>query len=217
MNINRLLKIARNFELLAIAEKEELPENSKDKKVILKNIEELTTYDARKKYAEKNFKHLSSGSSRIVYLTKDKTVVKLAKNDKGIAQNKAEVKNLKIKSKYLNDILDFAKNYSWVETPYLNKLTEKQFEKITGINFGDFGDSLRYALKSISGSKIEKPENYNEIAKSEIFKELRDFGKKCRLMAGDLAKISSYLVKDNHPVLIDAGLTKKIFDEFYDS
>lgn len=217
MNINKLLRFASMFQSLAAAEKEELPENSDNLKTILKNIEKLETYHARKKYAEKNLKHLSSGSSRIVYLTADKTIIKLAKNDKGIAQNKAE-SNPKMKSKYLNKILGSAKNHSWIETTFLKKITEKQFKKMTGIDFDDFGDSIRYGLRNVSSDKkVDEPENFKEVSESDIYKELKDVASKFKLMPGDIARISSWGTKDDHPVLIDAGLTKDIFEEFYES
>lgn len=216
MNVNKLLKFASMFYSIAKSESEKLPDNSKDLKTILKNLEELETYSSRKKYAEKNLKHLSSGSSRIVYLTPEKTVLKLAKNDKGIAQNKAEA-NPKKKSKYINKILSHAKHYEWIETSYLDKITEKQFKKMTDLDFDEFGDCVRYALRNISSSSIEKPESYDDISKTEIFKEIVEIGKKNNLMPGDLARISSFGQKDGHPVLIDAGLTKKIFEEFYES
>jgi hypothetical protein len=217
MNINKLLRFASMFESLAAAEKEELPENSKDLKTILKNLEKLETYHARKRYAEKNLKHLSSGSSRIVYLTPEKTILKLAKNDKGIAQNKAE-SNPKMKSKYLNKILGHAKNHAWIETSYLKKITEKQFEKMTGLDFDDFGEGIRYGLRDVSSNKeMKEPENFDEVSESEIYKEMKDIGKRFKLMPGDLARISSWGTKDDRPVLIDAGLTKEVFEEFYES
>ena len=217
MNVNKLLRFATMFQSMAAAEAEELPEDSDDLRTILKNIEKLETYHARKKYAERNLKHLSSGSSRIVYLTPEKTILKLAKNDRGIAQNKAE-SNPKMKSKFLNKILKYAKNHAWIETTFLKKITEKQFKKQTGIEFGDFGDAIRFGLKSISSSKgLEKPDNFDEFEECEIYKELKDIGERFKLMPGDIARISSWGTKDDHPVLIDAGLTKDVYEEFYES
>lgn len=213
MNANNILKLSQLFYSLA---SEKLPANSKDLKTILKNIEELDTYAARIKYAEKNLKRLSSGSSRIVYLTKDKTVIKLAKNDKGIAQNEAEA-NPKVKSKYLNKIIKHAKNNYWIETYYLNKITVKDFKEMTNLDFDDFGECIRYGLKGISDSSKKKPKSFNEISKSEIYKEVKKIGEKSRLMGGDLARISSWGEKDGHPVIVDSGLSKEVFSEFYDS
>lgn len=215
MNANKLLKLANFFHALATSE--ELPANSKDLKTILKNLEELENYNSRKEYAEKNLEHLSSGSSRIVYLTAGKTIVKLAKNDKGLAQNKAE-SNPEMKSKFLNEVISHAKNDSWMETHYLDKITTKDFEEMTGLNFDDFGESIRYGLKNVSGNTDkEKPENFDEVEKSEIYKEMKKIGEKFKLMPGDLARISSWGTKDGRPVLIDAGLTKDVFSEFYES
>jgi hypothetical protein len=215
MNINSLLRKAHLFYTLA-SDSEKLPENSKDLKTILKNIESLETYQARKKYAEKNLKHLSSGSSRIVYLSPDKTIIKLAKNDKGIAQNKAEG-NLKMKSKFLNEIIKQAKNHYWIETHYLDKITAKDFKEMTGLDFDDFDDSIRYGLRDVSGNTDkDKPESFDKVSKSEIYKEMKRIGEKFKLMPGDLARISSWGTKDGRPVLIDAGLTKEVFEDFYE-
>lgn len=214
MNSNKLLRFATMFYSLAVGE--ELPEDSDDLKTVLSNIEKLETYNARKKYAERNLKHLSSGSSRIVYLTPDKTIVKLAKNDKGIAQNEAE-SNPEMKSQYLNKILSRADNNAWLETCYLEKISEKDFEEMTGLDFEDFGESIRYGLRKVSDNKdIEKPKNFDKVSESDIYKELKDIGEKFKLLPGDMARISSWGEKDGRPVLIDAGLTKDIFDEYYE-
>jgi len=215
MRPDKLLRLANMFYALA-SESEELPPNSDNLKAVLSNLEKLETYAARKKYAEDNLKHLSSGSARIVYLTPSKTIVKLAKNDKGIAQNQAEA-NPKMKSKYLNPIISCAKNHSWCETHFLDKITVKDFEEMTGLNFDDFGLAIRYGLRNVSGNTDkEKPEHFDEVAKSDIYREMKDIGEKFKLLPGDMARISSWGTKDGKPILIDAGLTRDIFDKFYE-
>src|SRR5581483_4632609 len=179
MDPDKLLKRAYYFYKLAASE---------EQSTVLKKLEELDTYNARKEYAEKELEHLSSGSSRIVYKTSKGTILKLAKNDKGIAQNKAEA-NPKMKSKYLNEILGHAKDYSWIETHYLEKFTAKEFEEITGLKFDDFGEGIRYGLKKVSGnSDLEKPENFDRVEKSDIYKEMHRIGSEFKLMPGDLAR-----------------------------
>ncbi len=215
MDSNRILKLAEYF--CALATGETLPADSKDLKTILKNLESLENYNSRKKYAEKNLKRLSSGSARLVYLSNKDTVIKLAKNDKGIAQNKAEC-NPKMKSKFLNKVIGHAKDYSWMQTHYLDKITVKDFEEMTDINFIDFDKAIRYGLKNVSGNTDkEKPKNFDEVEKSEIYRELKRIGNQFKLLPGDLARISSWGTKDGRPVLIDAGLTKDVYAEFYDS
>ncbi len=215
MQTNKILRLVDLFYSWA-SESEKLPEDSKDLKVILNNLEKLETYNARKKYAERNLKHLSSGSSRLVYLTTDKTVVKLAKNDKGIAQNKVEA-NPKMKSKYLNKILSHAEDYAWIETCYLDKITEKDFKEMTDLDFDDFGESISYGLKNISSnSDKDEPENFDKVSKSDIYKELKRIGDKFKLLPGDLSRISSWGTREGYPVLVDAGLTRDVYDTFYE-
>lgn len=214
MHLNKLLRFAEMFYSLATSE--EIPEDSKDLNVILSNLEKLETYAARKKYAEKNLKHLSSGSSRIVYLTPSKTVLKLAKNDKGLAQNKAEA-NPEMKSKFLNEVIKHASNDCWMETHYLDKITGKQFEEMTKIPFSDFDEAIRFGLRNVSeNSGLKKPKNFDQVSKSEIYREMKRIGEKFNLLPGDLARISSWGAKNGAPVLIDAGLTKEVFEKFYE-
>jgi len=215
MIADELLKKAHYF--YSLAKGEDLPANSDNLKTIIKNIEELDTYTARKEYAEKNLTHLSSGSSRIVYLVDDDIVIKLAKNDKGIAQNKAEC-NPKMKSKFLNEAIDHAKDYSWMQTHKLKKITAKEFREMTDIDFDDFGEAIRYGLKKVSGNtEKDKPKNFDKVSKSEIYKEMVRIGKQFKLMPGDLARISSWGTRNGNPVLIDAGLTQDVFEKYYKS
>lgn len=214
MRHDKILKLATLY--YSLAKSEELPSNSSDLKTILSSIDSLEGYAARKKYAEKNLKHLSSGSSRLVYLTPQKTIVKLAKNDKGLAQNEAEA-NPKMTSKFLNKVLSQSNKHVWIEVPFLDKITASDFEDMTSLNFKDFGNALSYGLRKVSdNSELEKPENFDKISKSPIYKELQNIGEKFKLLPGDISRISSWGSKDGHPVLIDAGLTKDIFDKFYD-
>jgi hypothetical protein len=214
MNYKTILKLADQFYSLATSE--ELPEPSKNLSTILKNLEQLETYTAKKEYAEKNLKHLSSGSSRIVYLSPNKTIIKMAKNDKGIAQNKVEA-NPKMKSKLINKIISKADDDSWIETHYLDKMSKPEFEKMVGINFDDFGDAISYGLKKVSGNTdVKKPKNFDKIKELEIYKELERLGKEFDLLPGDLERMSSWGIKDNHPVIIDAGLSKNVYSDHYD-
>ncbi len=182
---------------------------------ICKEIENLETFQERINYAKKHLKHLSSGSSRVVYETPQHTILKLAKNDRGIAQNEAE-SNPKMKSKFINKVKSAAKNHEWVHMEYRNKITAKEFEEMTDIPFKEFGEAIKYGLKELTSKPDRKePTNFPTISKTQIYKEFVRLGKEFKLMPGDMARISSFGEHDGHPILLDAGLTKPIFDEFY--
>lgn len=207
MNYSNLLKLAHGYYILA----------SKNLTLshILKELSSLKTYSDRIEYAEKKLKHLSSGSSRAVYLTPHNTVIKLAKNDKGIDQNKAESK-IKVKSKYINKVLNYDLNFIWIEVNLLKKIKPTEFEEMTGINFKDFGKSIEYALKELDNTKLKKPKNYDDIYKISFFKDIVKICKKYKLLPGDIERISSWGIKDKTPVLIDAGFTMKIYKKHYE-
>lgn len=183
---------------------------------ILTELSKLDTFKDRVDYAEKHLKHLSSGSSRVIYVTPNDEVLKLAKNERGIAQNKVEA-NPQMKSKFINETLKADKNGIWKISPFLDKITEKEFEEMVHVPFKEFGEAISYGLKDVSGNSHEKPKGFEEVAKTDLYKELAKIGKEFKLLGGDLARISSWGTKDNLPVLLDAGLTKDIYDEFYNS
>ncbi len=197
MKLAKLFHSVDRFFKLA-AESEELPEDSKDIKKVLKNLSKIETHSVRVEYAERNLDHLSSGTSRVVFtLPGKKEVLKLAKNDRGIAQNEAEAG---LTCKYVNKTLQACPNDYWKTSPFLDKITEKEFEELTGANFKDFGEAIEYELKDVSGSKVDKP---------------KKLGRKHDLMPADMSRISSWGKIDGHPTLLDAGLTREIYDEFY--
>lgn len=209
-----LLKLANTFYSIATAEK--LPPNSSNLSTITKNLDNLCFFKSRIEYCEKNLKHLSSGSSRVVYKTSKNTVIKLAKNEKGVSQNEVEA-NSNTKSKHINPVLSHSKNYFWIEVPLLEKITTKEFEDLCSISFEDFSSALQYGLKSIEPSSKKKPSNFDEVSKCNLYKEIVKVAKKLNLLPGDLIRISSWGTKNNIPVLIDVGLNKQVYQKFYSS
>jgi len=200
----KLVKFATIFQALA----------SQDD--LLAQLSDLPHFQDRITLAEKKLKHLSSGSSRIIYQLPNGNVLKLAKNKKGLAQNKIEA-DPGMASPFINATIDSDPEGIWKISPFREKITEKEFQELTDINFKDFGDALRYALKSFSGNKEQsKPTNYEQIEKTSIFQEITKIAKKFKVLPGDLARISSLGKADDHPIYIDMGLTREIYDTYYD-
>jgi hypothetical protein len=177
---------------------------------LLKQLSSLETFKDRTTFAEKHFEHLSSGSSRIIYLTEDHQVLKLAKNERGIAQNKVEAK---IANKFVNETTSSDPNGIWKLSPYRDKITEKEFESLTKVPFKDFAEAIDFGIQK----KGKKPSDFDKISKSEIYKALLHLNKEHNLLPGDLTRISSWGKADDHPVLLDAGLTRKVYDDYYTS
>ena len=74
------------FDLIVTMLDEEYPQSFN-----MEEFKTLKSFNARINYCQENLKRISSGSSRIVYMIDDEKVLKLAKNNKGIAQNEVEI------------------------------------------------------------------------------------------------------------------------------
>jgi len=167
-NINKLLSLATSF-LKQASDAEKIPPKTDNLNTILSNLQNLETFQARMKYAEKNLKHLSSGSSRIVFQVGKDKVLKLASNEKGLAQNKAE-SSVKDDCKYINKSVRNAKNHSWIIAPMADKITEREFFDLTGVNFREFGDCIIYNSSTKKDKK--EPKNFQSLKNEEIVKQI---------------------------------------------
>lgn len=127
-----------------------------ENEINFRKISDFNTYIQIKKYVEQQLQKQGiktkcglfvdndgnwfpqEGSSRLVYFIGDNKVLKLAKNKKGIEQNKME-SNLEIQKNY-SDIIahlyDYDPNGKWIIQEKLEYIDESIFWKLTRINFG---------------------------------------------------------------------------------
>ena len=182
----------------------------------LKNI---NNFAARIRYVQSHLKRIGSGSARIVYEIDDKHVLKLAKNKKGIAQNYVESDwgLHRMYGNILPELIEIDEDNLWLIVEKANKITKKEFEKLTGVDFLEFGNTLRYELANRESSYVpwSKPEDYEEIIDNEFFHDIIDMSLNFDFPPGDFQKISSYGEIDNNPVAVDVGLSKDVYKEFY--
>jgi len=102
----------------------------------------LKSLPGKIKYAKDNLELLSNeGTSRIVFLLSSKKVLKLCQlslkdpkvKERGIAQNKAEVKNSSEIASIVTKVFDYAPDYTWIVSEIARPLTsEKEFYHLTG-------------------------------------------------------------------------------------
>lgn len=198
------------------------------------NIDEfktLTTFAARIRYCQTRLQRISSGSSRIVYKIDDKKVLKLAKNRKGIAQNKAEGGDY-----YKNtigcfaEIYDVDNNYLWIEMQLARKAKLSDFKHLTGYNF-DVMCQWIYNCRSRYSRGGGYDKSYDRIFNSEefeeglenysIFADVQEYLCNYQLdSVGDLTILSSWgVVNDEYGqeelVIIDSGLSDDVWADYY--
>ena len=90
----------------------------------------IPTYAGKIKYCkEKLGRQLGSGSSRMVFPIDNEKVLKLAKNQKGIAQNEAECDWFLQKLDLCAKTYDYDEDYRWIEMQLARKAKPSDFLK----------------------------------------------------------------------------------------
>ena len=168
------------------------------------NFTQLHKFADRKKYADENYKLLNKGTGRYVYDINNEYVLKLAKNNKGIEQNKTEI-NISKSGKY-NDInanvVEFDDNGLYLIQQKAYRLTEQGFKDITGLQLQGFLYYLRHN-REWDGGNIKF---YNKVNSLVNEFELDRF---------DIANESSWGIINNNVVMVDYGLDMNIARKLY--
>jgi hypothetical protein len=192
------------------------------------NIDEfknLKSFNQRIQYCEKNLQRISSGSGRVVYKIDDTKVLKLAKNQKGVAQNNTEIG---FSDDYMWDgmiaeIFNYDENGLWVEMELARKVTPKIWDSIIGIPIEELHKSARFVDQQKNPRKYQyhftRPQRMDEVYDNEFTSNILDLIGNYDIGPGDFGRLSTYgLVKRNgqdNIVIIDYGLTNDVYDSYY--
>ena len=192
------------------------------------SLEELTSlpsFNAKMKYCTQHLgKPIGKGSSRVTFQMDDEKVLKLAWNNKGVAQNTEEERA------YGDDIFPQVfqsdDNGSWLVSEFVLPANAKDFKHCFGITFDDFtrfimgcgahrfGDS-RFRWYSMPYNEWERLlENNEDLASFDDY--IGNYG---TVVIGDMTRLCNYgLTQRNgepHIVLLDSGLTDYVWNNFY--
>jgi len=208
--IEELFAQKENIVYESLIDEANYPENFK-----IDDFIRQSTFEGRIDYAKKHLgKHIGKGTARIVFAADRHTVVKIALNEKGLLQNKAEATIAKSEPKIIAQILSADKSYSYLEVERAKEITNEDWKKLTGFSFDDWAATLRNYMIDLTNSKsfkVKVPDNFEEIEDTDLFEETVRFIVDNDMPAGDLIRISSWGVVNrrnkNVPVIIDYGMT----------
>ena len=190
----------------------------------INQFKELSSYRKKLQYAKEQLgKPIGSGSSRSVYRVDETKVLKLAKNKKGIAQNRVEIEWGR--DRYFGDLLANVFEYDeensfWVEMELAVKAKKSDFKNLWGVDFTNMGLYLKNWHSINNGGReafrVEDEESF--IESTEVQKTV-EFMHSTDAPAGDFGRISSWGVVErngeNDLVLIDFGLTGEVYNSYY--
>jgi hypothetical protein len=188
----------------------------------------LPSFNKRILYCQQHLTRLSSGSSRIVYQIDNDKVLKLAKNQKGIAQNEQEydpsLSQLGVAPNIYNESdLD---NFTFLVSDYVLPAKEKDFEHVFGFDFYTFCSVLTWADSLFNGKRyrysVPPMEDEDAIYLIENDADLDEFYQyvtNYQPPIGDMLRIQNYGIKcedgRTKVVLLDSGLNQNIWDTYY--
>ena len=188
------------------------------------HFQTLKKFAERVRYCEDHLKRISSGSARIVYMVDNTKVLKLAKNQKGIAQNEVEIQWGQ--DSYFGPILAhtfmYHPNDLWVEMELARKVSKQDFQRLTDCTIEELNAYLRN-FKEINNSKRPifnmDPELKARLDENEFLISIAEFMENIDAPAGDFGRLNSYgIVQRNGEddiVLIDFGLTNDVYNTYY--
>lgn len=175
----------------------------------MKKFESLFDYHVMIGYANKFLEKLGQGSSRVAFLVSNRYVLKIAMNEKGLAQNEAEIavytnpKSRPVVAKvYRSD-----DEYKWVLSELVKPLqSTSEFKALSGIQWATFVNIMNDSVKD------KKPlENKSPFLSAIVHTALEN-----SLMPGDLESVDHYgKTADGRVVLLDYGFTGEVWKKHY--
>ncbi len=198
------------------------------------------TFKSRLEYALQRAPRLGGGSSRVAFTIPDQgreTVLKIAKNNKGTAQNQAEADILDDgylgKLDIVIPLVDYDKTNRepvWIQTEKANKVSQQKLAKMLHAGGRWPMTNFLYAVDNAVGSRQKYMPTLDQVKQDmldngsteqdiEIFMDyvdqVADLVNSSSLLAGDLGRAGNWGEYQGRPVIIDLGYTSAVHDLYW--
>jgi len=194
----------------------------------MEELKTISSYAKRVAYTAERLERISSGSARVVFKIDEEKALKVAKNQKGLAQNQTEA-DYSIQQMYpdlVAQVFETDEDGVFIEMELAQKVSEKIFKQLLGFSVGDLTRVLGAEAYRIHGAREVSSFWQNEdgglehLYENEWVKELIELAINFdHPMPGDFGKVSSYgmVTRDSQPsiVLIDFGFSRSVYKDHY--
>lgn len=190
----------------------------------IEKFKSIKSFNERLEYCKRWLTPIASGTGRFAFKIDEDKCLKLAKNQKGIAQNRHEA------NVYWNEcgigalcpIFDIDDNFLWIEMGLAKKITAKQFEAKTHIPFEIFKELIEYKFDtrfvSKTASELAKKGleliNNDEVA-CDFFNDFWDMIANNDMVWNEFTRLSSFGIYKDKVVVVDYGFSTEIRYEYY--
>lgn len=189
----------------------------------LEELSNINSYKGRFNYCTQHLgKHIGKGSSRVTFQIDDEKVLKLAWNEKGVAQNQEEA------GAYGDDIFphifETDNNDLWLVSEFVLPAKAQDFKHCFNMTFDRFVQFIYACGRYRFGMKLWNSMSEDEwIDLLENNQDLRAFdeyiGDYGGFVIGDMTRLVNYgLTKRNdeaHIVLLDSGFSEDVYNTYY--
>jgi len=197
--------------------------------------QQATTFKSRLAYALERAKKLGTGSSRVATVIEYEgrpTVLKIAKNQKGLAQNSVEADILSdgyaSQIGILIPIIDYDEQNrepSWVHTELAQKANEKQIcylmkcdSLMQMVRFANTiaGKYRGQSAQSFIENMINDGKRDEDIeVMTEYANKLADLANSFDVELADFARPANWGIYQGHPVVVDVGFNSNVMNQYY--
>lgn len=197
-------------------------------------FDERVPFTRRVRYAVERAKKIGAGSSRIAFEIPYKgrpTVLKIAKNAKGMAQNEYESMMLEdyLLKQYgiVIPLIDYDERSSrptWIHVEKAAKAKPSDFVRKTGlpldevINVAEYlgGRTMNRGAIRLSKKAQEVIARYKETEEiPELIEGLMFLFGNYEIPTGDFRRVANWGIYKNSPVIVDIGLSTEVLDSYY--
>ena len=198
----------------------------------LKEFSNIRSFKERKKYCDERLQKLGTGSSRIAYRVDDNKVLKIAYNNKGIAQNQHEADWHRNTYGVFAEIFEAdTEKYLWLEMEIASKANKNDFQRIFGISWEMTQDMVKYCFEQSSNYNRKKKlyystnveKNYEQMVVKDTSQFFVNFQR--YLWDYQVYSVSDWLDIRNwgvvnrngndELVIIDDGLDENVWNQYY--
>jgi len=190
----------------------------------IQEFKHLSSFKKRVAYAKSHLERIAGGSGRVVFVADPDTVVKIALNKKGQAQNEVEDEISRIGYDIVTKVKDAdTDGYLYLEVERAKKAKRSDWKNITGWSFDDWSATFSNYMNDRRGRRgfirLLVPEDYEDIEETNLFNELIVLSADFDLPVGDFLRLSSWGTVNrgsgDQLVLVDYGLNKNVLQTYY--
>lgn len=196
-------------------------------------LKQLRSFAEKVRYCDEYLGgRIGNGTSRIVYQLDDEKVLKLAKNDKGIAQNEQEGRP----DYYRDSIGIFAEvyynlsdqdDYTFIVSEYVLPAKEKDLERIIGLDectyerFVNTAEYNRLGRRKNIWNRMDDEDFQYLLEQDEygFLYQLNDYIMSYDMPAGDFSVLRNLGIvsRDGQEqlVILDSGLSNEVYNKYY--